>query len=73
MDDDGESDGDERPLREQLLEACERVRRQIELEGRSSGVARYNPNSLAATTMRELWDELAQLEDALANLEPGET
>jgi hypothetical protein len=60
----------EKPLREQLTEACENVRRQIEVQ---SGAQHYlgagMPNG-GAVALAELQDELDRLEEALANLGP---
>jgi hypothetical protein len=55
----------ERPLREQLLEARDKVRRQIEICEHPSGL-RSAPDY--RNEIAELEVELSQIEDALANL-----
>jgi hypothetical protein len=66
------SDNEDEELRKQLREACANVRRQIESQDVSRGYAPGLAGRESGSTLaiRALESELAQLEEALANLEP---
>ena len=55
-------------LRQELREAIGKVRRQIEIEGSPTGAKSVGPTQ-QQYLLDELGSELAQLEDALANLD----
>lgn len=63
----------EKPLRQQLVEACENVRRQIEIQQQTVPDPDGFRGGFAITgeeiAIRELEAELAQLEEALAALD----
>ena len=60
----------ERPLREELTEAIANVRRQIEVQSVSRPVKGGGYDNRNAMLCAELQAELAELEKALAELEP---
>jgi 23S rRNA A2030 N6-methylase RlmJ len=59
------------PLREELEAAIVKVRHQIEIQQISDHYV--GSGTISAQAIRELRVELAELEDALANLRPGDT
>ena len=66
-----EPDESEKPFRRQLVEACDNVRRQIEVMETApsyDAIGSGNPTSGRQTALRDLRAELEQLEEALANL-----
>lgn len=68
MEPDGETDEE---LRQELRVACENVRNQIDLQGRSQ-YSQGGGHGGDTMVLQMLKDELAQLEEALANLGPGD-
>jgi hypothetical protein len=62
----------EKPLREQLVEACENVRHQIDVQANTPTYKAGPGISGGTLAIRELQSELAQLEEALANLGPDD-
>jgi len=61
----------EQSLRAQLVEACDKVRRQIQVMESTPNyraIGSNDPTSGKQTALRDLQSELDQLEEALANL-----
>jgi hypothetical protein len=66
-------DKSEKPLRQQLVEACDSVRRQIDAQETTpqyQAAGSNDPSSGKQTALRELRAELEQLEGALEKLGP---
>ena len=65
-----ESSGSADALRKQLTEACENVRRQINIQSTTASWDAGPGLSGGTLAIRELQNELSQLEEALAHLGP---